>query len=125
MFKRLIGFSMRCVLLAVICVGVGRAQGTADDYQRAAKFIQANAVRLAKMGDVAPHWIVGTNRFWYRLMAFGNKQFILVEPAQATKGPAFDHEKLAAALTRATRRSYEANNMPFETFDFSTEVKFI
>jgi dipeptidyl aminopeptidase/acylaminoacyl peptidase len=75
------------------------------------------------MGDVAPHWINGTSRFWYRLQPFGNKQFVLVDPAAATKGPAFDHEKLAAALTRAARREYEANNLPFDTFDFTADSK--
>ena len=125
MFKRLTRNFLGFLLLVAACAGVCRAQGTADDYQRAAKFIQANAVRLAKIGDVAPHWIAGTSRFWYRMLASGNKQFILVEPAQATKGPAFDHEKLAAALTRAARRNYEANNLPFDTFDFSADGKSI
>ena len=67
MRNHLIGNFVRFFLLAVLCAGVCRAQGTADDYQRAVKFIQANALRLAKMGDVMPHWINGTSRFWYNL----------------------------------------------------------
>ncbi len=129
MFKRLIVNSMRFLLMAAVCGGVYvsmcRAQGTAEDYQRAVKFIQANATRVSKMGDVTPHWINGTSRFWYIVVAFGNKQFVAVDPDHSTKGPAFDHEKLAAALTRAARRNYEANNLPFDTFTYSEDGKSI
>jgi dipeptidyl aminopeptidase/acylaminoacyl peptidase len=125
MLSRISEFLLRLTILILLAAIVCRAQGTVEDYRRATNFLGANAARQQRPGDVAPRWISGTSRFWYRLAAFGTKQFILVDPAQASKGPAFDHEKLAAALNRAARRTYEANNLPFDTFDFSADGKSI
>jgi dipeptidyl-peptidase-4 len=114
-------------LFILICVaGVAvHAQGTVEDYRRATNFLGANAARLERLGDVAPRWINNSSRFWYRLAGFGTKQFVMVDPEKKTKGPAFDHEKLAAALNRAARRTYEPNNLPFDTIDFSKDERSI
>jgi len=125
MFNRITGLFLRFSILAVCVVVACHAQGKAEDYQRATTYIQANAAKLEKLGDVAPHWINETSRFWYRLQSFGKKQFMVVDPAQPVKSPAFDHEKLAAALGKAARRTYEGSNLPFDTFDFSKDGKSI
>ncbi|HLX00281.1 MAG TPA: DPP IV N-terminal domain-containing protein [Candidatus Acidoferrales bacterium] len=125
MFNRVAATFLRITLLAVFGAVACQAQGKAEDYQRATNYIQANAAKLEKLGDVAPHWINETSRFWYRLQSFGKKQFVVVDPSQSAKSPAFDHEKLAAALNKAARRTFEGSNLPFDTFDFSLDGKSI
>ena len=51
---------------------------------------------------ITPHWFHQDNRFWYRNdLAGGAKEFILVDAEHGTRQPAFDHQKLAAGLSKA------------------------
>ena len=94
------------------------AQGTRADYQRAERFLPWNARRLVTEAEVSPHWIENSNRFWYVTEGPAGKQFMLVDPERKTQGPAFDHAKLAAALSRVTKRMYQSNQLPFDDFEF-------
>ncbi len=68
---------------------------------------------------VEPHWLAGNTAFWYRNdLRGGTKEFILVEAEQGIRRHAFDHERLAAALARATQRGVEAGRLPFEAIRF-------
>jgi len=73
----------------------------------------------------APNWLEKTNRFWYRKTVKGGNQFVLVDAAAATKAPAFDHEKLAAALSSAAKSKYTAVTLPFNQFTFVDDMKAI
>ena len=54
---------------------------------------------------VTPHWFHQNNRFWYRNdLGGGKREFIVVNAEDGTREPAFDHQKLAAALTESQRR---------------------
>jgi len=99
------------------------AQGTREDYTRANGFLPWNVRKLVLDADVTPHWIGKSSRFWYREPKLGNedKSFLLVDAARDTVGPAFDHARLAAGLGKATHRQYDANDLPFDTFDFVEE----
>ena len=60
--------------------------------------------------------------FWYRNTIEDNgSQFILVDPVKGTRGPAFDHAKVAAALSAATGATYDATHLPFQAFEFSRD----
>ncbi len=100
-----------------------KAQGTLEDYQRAQKFLPGNARHLFTSGDVMPHWIEKTDRFWYRSTGPRGSEFILVDAEQNTSGPAFDHARLAEALSHASKQSYDASKLPFGTFDFTDKGK--
>jgi hypothetical protein len=65
-------------------------------------------------------WVEKTPRFWYRRSVKGGSEFVLVEAATAERRPAFDHEKLAAALTTALtpEKPYTGITLPFTTFSF-------
>jgi dipeptidyl aminopeptidase/acylaminoacyl peptidase len=68
---------------------------------------------------VTPHWFQNNTRFWYRNDLQGDKkEFIVVDVGQGTRGPAFDHEKLAAALSAAAGAKYEASRLPFNDIAF-------
>src|SRR5262245_6544800 len=52
---------------------------------------------------VTPHWFADGTKFWYRNdLKGGAKEFVLVDAAAGTRGPAFDHAKLAASLSKAS-----------------------
>jgi dipeptidyl aminopeptidase/acylaminoacyl peptidase len=65
-----------------------------------------------------PTWIEKSTRFWYRKTVKGGNEFVLVDAATKIKAPAFDHAKLATALSTATSQTYTALELPFTTFDF-------
>jgi dipeptidyl-peptidase-4 len=98
---------------------------TAADYAQAEKFMSYNVSSLVLRGAVRPNWLPG-ERFWYR-NAIENEgsEFILVDPKKKTREPAFDHAKVAAALSTATGKTYDATHLPFMTFDYSADGKMI
>src|SRR5580704_3568393 len=121
--------SLRSWILAavyfVFAAASVNAQGTLADYQRAEKFLPGNLRHQVYVADVTPHWIEKTSRFWYRKAGPTGTQFILVDPAQNSSGPAFDHTKLAESLSRAAKREYTATQLPFDSIEFSKDGQFI
>jgi len=98
---------------------------TAADYAQAEKFMSYNVASLVLRGAMRPAWLSG-DRFWYRnAIEKEGSEFILVDPRRKTRGPAFDHAKVAAALSTATGKTYDATHLPFMTFDFSADGKMI
>jgi len=104
-------------VLAFAISGV-HAQGTLSDYERAAVF--QNARMLVADLKITPHWIAGTDSFWYLRKAGRSRSFIRVDPARKSQAPAFDHARLAAALSLATGNRYSADVLPFDAFEYQT-----
>ncbi len=108
------------LVVATLCPALPvLAQGTVADYQRAMGMRE-------KYQELAPNvpepatWIEKTARFWYRRSVKGGNEFVLVDADTLQKRPAFDHEKLAAALTTALapEKAYTGVTLPFTTFTF-------
>ncbi|HVB30315.1 MAG TPA: DPP IV N-terminal domain-containing protein [Gemmatimonadaceae bacterium] len=93
---------------------------TTADYARAEKFMGYYTSSLVFGGTVNPTWLSG-DRFWYRTTTPNGEQFILVDPAHATREPAFNQAKVAAALSAASGTSYDANHLPFFSIDLSED----
>jgi dipeptidyl aminopeptidase/acylaminoacyl peptidase len=75
---------------------------------------------------IAPHWFHHEARFWYRNdLRGGAREFVLVDAERGTRLPAFDHARLAAALSRAAGTSYDANRLPFDSIEFTDDGKAI
>ncbi|MCH8293490.1 DPP IV N-terminal domain-containing protein [Candidatus Poribacteria bacterium] len=94
------------------------SQGTLEDYQRAEQFLEPNVNHLVRNEQVTPNWINESNRFSYKRQLPDGKQFLLVDASQNTREPAFDHERLATALSQATGVECTAVDLPFERFEF-------
>ena len=73
----------------------------ADDYARAERFLAEHTSPLVHGGEVAPRWLA-SDRFWYALEVPGGTEYILVDPRVPERASAFDHTRLAAALTAAS-----------------------
>ncbi|HXO00354.1 MAG TPA: DPP IV N-terminal domain-containing protein [Candidatus Acidoferrales bacterium] len=97
---------------------------TVADYQHAEKFLGYNTSPLV-FHRVRPTWLPNDDRFWYRDSGPDGVTFILFDAARGTHQPAFDHAKLAAALSAAAGKTYEPAHLPFMTFDFSADQQSI
>lgn len=90
---------------------------TEQDYARAEQFLPWNFVKLVANTSVDPNWVGEGDRFWYRRQTPDGHEFILVDARRNRWEHAFDHVKLAAALSAATGQAYEAEQLPFVRFE--------
>jgi len=114
----------RVFLLATLTVRPALAQApralTADDYTRAERFMAYNTTPLVFGAPARPSWLAG-DRLWYRNPIPQGTEFVLVDPARRIRSRAFDHERLAAALSRAADTTYGAFSLPFTEVEFSSD----
>jgi len=120
---RIFAVAAASLLIAVACLAQQRAL-TADDYARAEKSMGYNTNPLVLRAGVRATWLPG-ERFWYQVTTENGNEFMLVDPARGTRGPAFDHAKVAAALSTAAGTKYDAFKLPFQQTDFSADGKTI
>ncbi|RYY08264.1 MAG: S9 family peptidase, partial [Cytophagaceae bacterium] len=95
---------------------------TAQDYARAEQFMGYHTQALVDGAAGQPHWLAN-DRFWYRVLTAKGSEYVLVDPVRKTRTAAFDHAKLAAALSAATGKTYEANRLPNLDLTFSPDGK--
>lgn len=115
-----VGLAVIAALMLVLPALVS-AQGTRADYDRAAKFLPDQIRTLAYDGYVDAQWIGQTPRFWYRKEGPSGKQFLLVDAVAQTSAPAFDHARVASALSSATKQTVSARSLPFDVIRFSED----
>jgi dienelactone hydrolase len=90
---------------------------TWEEYAHAERFLPWNAASLAFELDLEPNWIEGGDAFWFRAITRAGPRFVKVDPAAASLGPAFDHVRLAAALSVAGGAPVDPANLPFATIE--------
>ena len=92
---------------------------TADDYRRAEGFLGYRTTPLVMNAGVRPTFLPD-GRFWYRTQRPEGPEFVLVDPVRRTKAPAFDHGRVADALSKAAGRAIERARLPFTSIDLAT-----
>ncbi|MBZ5603162.1 MAG: S9 family peptidase, partial [Acidobacteriia bacterium] len=102
----------RFLLLTFVAAAAFAQRLTTADYAHAEKFMGYNTNPLVYGGAVRPAWL-DDGRFWYRTQTADGTEFILADPEKATRGAAFDHAKLAQALSAAAGATYDAHHLPF------------
>ena len=95
---------------------------TAEDYARAERFLAPAVSSLVVGGSVSPSWLPD-ERFTYRSTTSDGVQFLLVDPVKATRVPAFDHVRLAAALAAAAGGTFDPKRLPFPSIELSADGK--
>ncbi|MGH7179176.1 MAG: hypothetical protein ACREJC_17495, partial [Tepidisphaeraceae bacterium] len=88
------------------------ARVTAEDYGRAARFLSPGAPSLVRNSEVQPNWIGMSDRFWYRREATDGITFERIDARTRTRSPAFDHARLAEALSRGSGQEVTAKALP-------------
>ena len=122
--------SLTCLVVLPVTLSIcdptaGTAQGTLADYLRADSLGDRTQGLVVDMAE-RPSWIGESNRFWYRKSVEGGNSFVLVDAVSQAKGPAFDHERLAATLSGLhtfAEDSVTAVNLPFNRFEFTEDGK--
>ncbi|HJQ21529.1 MAG TPA: DPP IV N-terminal domain-containing protein [Gemmatimonadaceae bacterium] len=104
------------LLLAAPALAQSPRAYTAQDYARAERFLAPNTVPLVTGLGVQPTFI-DNGRFWYRTTSANGFSFIMVDPAKRTRSSAFDQARLAQALSAAANGHFDANRLPFQTFE--------
>jgi dipeptidyl-peptidase-4 len=96
-------------------------QGTAADFERASKLLDLTRKKVFK-DRVSPHWLADNRRFWYRNDLPGDaREFIFVDAVKGERRPAFDHERLAAALAKATGEEQRGTHLAIDNLDVSED----
>lgn len=110
------------LVLFIICsfaTATGHAQGTKVDYERADGLQKKFANKVFKT-TLKANWFANNTKFWYRNdLADEAREFILVDAVAGKREPAFDHAKVAAALSNATGKDVKATHLPVERIEFS------
>jgi dipeptidyl aminopeptidase/acylaminoacyl peptidase len=111
----------------------GRAAAPIEKYVPTGEELREGYQRATQRGpgrsrvykdQVTPHWFANNTRFWYRNeLPGGRSEYILVEAEAGTRQAAFDHARLAAALSKASGTPYTAEKLPFDTIDFGDDSK--
>ena len=119
--KRILAASA-VVALGVGCWPAGAQQArvyTTADYAQAEKFMNYNVNPLVYHGVERATWMAD-GRFWYRDSGPNGATYMVVDPAKKSKGPAFDHGKLAVALAAALPgRSFKAGELQLNELELT------
>jgi hypothetical protein len=100
-------------VLILSCATIANAQGTKADYDR------ANHLYWSTFGwvyhtRVVPHWTADGNAFWYVSIGPGySRRYWWVDAVAGTRQPAFNHDRLAAALVAWQQIQIDGKNIRF------------
>ena len=100
----------------LLCASRLPAQGTAADYERSANLRERFQTLLVGTAENIS-WL-DDSTFWYRRTVKGGAEFVLVNASARTKRPAFDHQRIAAALTTAMARPVSPIDLPFRRLEY-------
>lgn len=127
------GYRARLVLLILVALpAIALSAATTEEFP-ATNRVDAVQQRRGRFGTsdpgvykarITPHWFQGDSRFWYRNdLRDGAKEFVLVNAETGKREPAFDHEKLAGALSKVANASFKADKLPFSVIEYVRDGK--
>ncbi|WP_406400415.1 DPP IV N-terminal domain-containing protein [Streptomyces uncialis] len=92
-------------------------------YATAESLLRHNRRHLVLGGRIRPNWTGDGSRFWYTVATDQGpgvppgRMFMTVDTRTGARTPAFDHERLAVALAKATGQRVEPAHLPFESLE--------
>ena len=117
-FAPAFAISITAVAIAASPAGA-QHNGTRADYARAERFLGANAQELVADDAIQPRWIAGGgDRFWFRNRTDHGYEFVIADATTGARRPAFDHARLAAALSVASDTSVDPHKLGFREIRF-------
>ncbi len=114
-------FRLGCALVVFSsnCLTQLFGQGSKGDYERAMGLRDGVRNKVFKK-HVNPKWSANGGRFWYRNdLSTDRREFVLVDTTKGERRLAFDHVKVAAALTDALGQSVDAEKIPIDELAFT------
>jgi dipeptidyl aminopeptidase/acylaminoacyl peptidase len=124
--------SRHVTLIALIVTAVShlsyrpaaQGQDVKAAYDRADSFNRRTEGLVVDTAET-PMFLESSSKLWYRKTVKGGNAFVLVDAVAKTKVPAFDHERLAVALSAAASAKYTAVTLPFASFTFAKDAQAI
>ncbi|MGB7191349.1 MAG: DPP IV N-terminal domain-containing protein, partial [Acidobacteriaceae bacterium] len=104
-------------LTAAIPFTVSAQQLTRADFERSMEIGQKYSKLTVNVAG-QPEWQGDSDTVLYSKSVEGGHEFMVVDADKLTKEPAFDHAKLAAALSKASKKEYKPFDLPFRNFRF-------
>lgn len=102
--------------LLLCAIASASAAPTTDDYRHSLE-LRERLITLTENVAWPAKWL-SSNRFYYRKSVKGGFAWVIMNAETLEKTPAFDHDRLAAALSHASGKRYAPLLMPFESMDF-------
>lgn len=93
---------------------------TDSDYARAEQMLAPYRRRRVPGSSLQPQWLSGGTRFWYQV----GTQFVVVDPGDGSRRDAFDHDRLATALSVASHHAVTAADLPITRVEIGDSVRF-
>ena len=116
---------MRAGLLTVAMIGVAgslcaplHAQVTRADYERAAGIQERFRGLLVNVAE-HPVWVDGEDTLVYTRDNMGTHDFVAVDASTGQKSPAFDQQRLAGSLSKASGQEFKAKDLPLRMIYFA------
>ena len=99
------------------------AQGTEADYERAAGVGDLLRGKLVRV-EVDAQWSEDGDAFTYRRSLPESIEYVRVDAVAGTRGPAFDHARLATALKAATDGEQDPRKLDLRRLSFTEDGGF-
>jgi dipeptidyl aminopeptidase/acylaminoacyl peptidase len=90
------------------------------DYQRAERMLGSFTNPLVLRASVRPMWLEA-GRFWYRNTIADGQEYVLVDPVVRSRERAFDHQRIAVALSAAADTTFAPMTLPISAIEFSAD----
>jgi len=101
--------------VACVCEVAGGQSVSSADYGRATALLKQNLLPLLRNAQLIPHWLRGSEDFWYRRETAQGYEFVRVDSASGIRTPLFDHVAMARELSERSGVTLNPNNLPFES----------
>lgn len=97
------------------------------NYQLAARFSPQKVGKMVFSTRVDPHWLKGSDRFWYTYKTSEGTFYNIVDPKLKSKNLIFDNIRIAADMSRLTGDPYDGKHLDIEELKFinnETAIRF-
>ncbi len=111
--KRLLLF-----VFALIIQGSSFSQTILERYQKAEKLLPKNSTKLTKNLSIRPNSVEGTGDFWYKLQTEKGDRYYYFDGENIKSNEAFDHLKLAAAISEFTPKTINPDSLDLKQVEF-------
>ncbi|MDY3555472.1 DPP IV N-terminal domain-containing protein [Gemmata sp. JC717] len=111
------------LLIALAPLVAAQERVTGANYPLAQKFSKEFVAQHAREASVSPQWIGKTDVFWYSARTASGAQYWKVDPAKLERTPLFDHSRLAAALSEASKQPLDADTFRMDRVSVTPDGK--
>lgn len=98
----------------VISFSSSFAQFPKERYEQAAYYLTNNLEKEIYHLEVSPNWIKGGTHFWHVSQTENGKRYFLSDTKRQTTQEFFDHQKLAALLTKQSGENVSSAKLPLD-----------